>query len=575
MKWWEMWPSRLEFEIEAFAEREWEPRDVTSAAQVELGVRELAICYNDSGMQLPLTVHFPPDYPFFKAYVYTDPDSTCLERHHNPINHEVCLIAGQNGWQPDMSMADLLSQNMPKVLKISEDPGGDFAAKHEEPQGEPLSSYLNYTVGTSFLVADISPPEGVNEGYFTASRTSNHQGVHLVLTEIKDKSKRSVSLSDDLNNLFDGNESFEGYWKRIRISSPGEAKELNNDVKLCELVNKALYRKKAGSISGKGFLFGIVFEQESEHGKYDLAWRVVYAEPIYQKSRNRKKFQKPVGSRLLALKFESYSREHRQARIPELASLTSKTVTIVGCGMLGSQVAIKLAQSGIKELKLIDGDTIDASTTVRYALGLEFCSIPKVEALKSYIERNYPFTSVKAINYMIGTPVDSNNADKREDAMSALGNTDMVIDAAAEPSSLSYFLSCKNRQNIKPMLVVTTRPGTWGGEVWNISDPDGPCWECLQCYQREQTLPIPNGNDESPQIQPAGCASLTVEGYGFDSDIISLHAVRAAAGILTDDEYPTPQWQALNINLRSPDGVNAVEQIQTFKFSQHPKCRSH
>lgn len=518
MKWWDMWPNRLDSEIEAFAQKGWEPRDVTSDAQIKLGVRELAIVYKEHDTELSLTVHFPPDYPFFKAYVYTQRDNICLERHHNPINHEVCLIAGQNGWEPSLLMAELISQNMSKVLRIADEPRGEFATEHEEPQGEPLSAYLNYTVGTSFLVADITVPKGVNEGYFTALKISHREGVHFVLTEIKDKSKITKSQSHELKERFGQNESILGYWKKIKVSSLTEARDLNNNEYLCALVNKDLYKKKKDSISDKGFLFGIVFEQESGQNKYHLAWRVAYMEPLHQSSQNKVKFHRAFSYKLYALKFEEYGREHRQARIPELTDLTSKTVTIVGCGMLGSQIAIKLAQSGVGELKLIDGDTIDASTTVRYSLGLDFCGLPKVQALKSYIERNYPFTTVDAINYMIGTPVDGVNAKIHDSALNALDNTDMIIDAAAEPSSVSYYLNRRNLQNFKPMLVVTTRPGTWGGEVWNISDRNGPCWECLQNYQNDQALPIPVGNDESLPIQPGGCASLTTEGYGFDSD---------------------------------------------------------
>lgn len=566
MNWWEVWPERYETEIQKLAENGWDPHEITTKEQAEHGMRVVQITYTHDNEQYPLEVRFPPEYPFFKGFAYLSPDIITLPRHHHPISGELCLLAGQAGWQAQTYMADLLLDHGKKIFTIADAPSGTYAVENEEPQGEPYSSYLISHPESVFLVPDIAIPDEINCGNFLASRLSSPDKLRFALTQIADTSNQIIDTSPEMLGSYGKNRSIKGYWKKIDITSVDQVCQLDNPEVLCRLVNPKLYQSKC--LGTEEYLFAAVFDQEVQQGVYETAWRVVHINPSIGKGKRKIKAR----AQLIPLKFEDYRTINRLARVPELSELSTKSACIVGCGMLGSTIAIKLAQAGISKLYLIDGDTIDATTSVRFALGLQYSGLSKVHALHSYIKGNYPFTAVEPINHTFGNPTISEDYQL---AIHALEKADIVVDAAAE-YGVSYFLSHRLNAINMPSVVVTTRPGTWGGEVWNLTAPDGPCWSCLQRYQYQKVLPMPNGDDSGNVIQPGGCSALTTEGYGFESDLISLHAVRTIIGALTDElGFPNADWHALNINLRNDKNTHSDTVSMTFTFNKHPDCTCH
>ena len=74
-----------------------------------------------------------------------------------------------------------------------------------------------------------------------------------------------------------------------------------------------------------------------------------------------------------------YDLDDRAARIPGLTGLSAAKVVFVGCGCLGSKVAVSLAASGLGALTLIDADTFEPYNAVRHEVGVPsfgFGSLP-------------------------------------------------------------------------------------------------------------------------------------------------------------------------------------------------------
>lgn len=576
MNWWEIWPERYQTEIEKLAENDWDPQETTTKEQEEYGIRVVQITYTHDDVQYPIEIYFPPEYPFFKGYAYLSPNHITLPRHHHPISGELCLLAGQTGWQAQTYMADLLFAHLPKIFVIASAPSSAYAVENEEPQGEPYSGYLSSDPESVFLVPDLSISSEIDCGYFSANHLSSSDKCRFALTRVLNIANQTIDTSLELLRSFGRNASVQGYWKKIDKISIEDVRQLNDPQALCRLVNESLFKSKSNGMDE--FLFAALFEQEVQQGVYETAWRTVHIKPSKGKGKrvSQGRNKTPLRTNTYAatfLKFEDFRAINRQARIPDVSDLGAKSVCIVGCGMLGSTIAIKLAQSGIKKLYLIDRDTIDATTSVRYALGLQYSGLSKVHALRSYIKDNYPFTVVEPIDYHFGGPLINEHS---QPAMQALEVADIIVDAAAE-QGVSYFLSHRLNALNMPSVVVTTRPGTWGGEIWNLTNPDGPCWCCLQRYQQEGTLLMPNGDDSSKSIiQPGGCNALTTEGYGFESDLISLHAVRTIIGYLTSGNgYPKVDWQALVINLRDDKKIHSDPHSLPHKLTKHPDCSCH
>ncbi|WP_313194089.1 ThiF family adenylyltransferase [Shinella zoogloeoides] len=74
---------------------------------------------------------------------------------------------------------------------------------------------------------------------------------------------------------------------------------------------------------------------------------------------------------------------------PALASVQKK-VAIVGCGALGSGIAVMLAKAGVSRLILVDQDVLGWENIRRHELGAEWVGMAKARALKSRIEKSIP-----------------------------------------------------------------------------------------------------------------------------------------------------------------------------------------
>ncbi len=74
-----------------------------------------------------------------------------------------------------------------------------------------------------------------------------------------------------------------------------------------------------------------------------------------------------------------------------------RSVTIIGCGGVGTWVAINLAMAGTTNLVLIDHDVVSASNLNRLPFPPDSIGRPKVEVLREFIIRIRPNISVIAI----------------------------------------------------------------------------------------------------------------------------------------------------------------------------------
>ncbi len=94
----------------------------------------------------------------------------------------------------------------------------------------------------------------------------------------------------------------------------------------------------------------------------------------------------------------------RQTTLPEIgeagqALLQKAKVLVIGCGGLGSPIAIYLAASGVGTLHLVDFDTVSVSNLHRQVFyKKEDIDLSKVEVLANEIRKRTPFTKVTTTN---------------------------------------------------------------------------------------------------------------------------------------------------------------------------------
>ncbi|NKJ73546.1 hypothetical protein GFL38_14970 [Rhizobium leguminosarum bv. viciae] len=111
-------------------------------------------------------------------------------------------------------------------------------------------------------------------------------------------------------------------------------------------------------------------------------------------------------------------------RLPDRdLATTRKKVVVVGCGALGSGIAMMLAKAGVASFVLIDPEILEWENIRRHELGAEFVGEPKALALKGRIERAIPdVEDVQAITAYLQQAIEA-NPDLLEDADLVIATT--------------------------------------------------------------------------------------------------------------------------------------------------------
>ena len=128
---------------------------------------------------------------------------------------------------------------------------------------------------------------------------------------------------------------------------------------------------------------------------------------------------------------EEKRRYSRQISVEEIgesgqARLLSSKVAIVGCGALGSMVAMQLSAAGIGTIAIADFDTIDISNLQRqFFFTSEEAGKLKAEVLKKRLTDINPGCNVESLTRLVN----------KEVARQLFQDCDFVIDATDNPSS--------------------------------------------------------------------------------------------------------------------------------------------
>ncbi|MCY4304561.1 MAG: ThiF family adenylyltransferase [Aestuariivita sp.] len=107
--------------------------------------------------------------------------------------------------------------------------------------------------------------------------------------------------------------------------------------------------------------------------------------------------------------------------------LRSATIAILGCGAVGSQIAIQLAHSGFQHFVIIDNDIVEESNLNRSIFRRDDIGVPKVQALKSAIHRISPSIQIKKFPIKI-------SAYAHLESLLLNAAPDIIVNCADEPS---------------------------------------------------------------------------------------------------------------------------------------------
>ena len=213
--------------------------------------------------------------------------------------------------------------------------------------------------------------------------------------------------------------------------------------------------------------------------------------------------------------------------------LTSKSVLLVGCGSVGSDLALRLTSAGVGHLTISDPERFSEENLYRHTLSVKDIGRLKTEALAEEIARKHPWAET--------TPCRKSLQDLRDSA--ALQAFDLVMIAIGSPNVERVFAEfCIHEEVGVPIINCWLEGyGIGGHAIITVPGTKG-CWHCA--YVDPKTLTrglVSNLNFLAPhQVvmrNHGGCGTqfLPYSGVaaGYTASIAADLAVRFLEGQLT------------------------------------------
>jgi hypothetical protein len=559
-RWHESYPERLRYELEEF-ERYGLSFALDERRLEQTGQVLLAGSIEHAGQQIELQIAYPDSFPFMRPEVFAP--GLDLERHQNPLEHNLCLLErSTRAWSVGDTGAWLVAERVPHLLELLQ-AGGEQLREGEAPQGEPASVYFRAEEGAVVFVPEqmlCLPPEqkvgllqvatGVNEppqrllrGCLAKAALRAHGGKKQVL----------AAYEQPLADRFAG-QRIDGRWARLeRLPDGTRPRDLLDAIVAVEpaLATRRWQRLADGSEMS---LYGAVFTEEVHQGIWEDSWLFVVC---LREGPDRETGYIARGERLTA--------GDLRARLPREVALHEHALGVVGLGSLGAPLAAELLRAQVGRLRILDFDKVEAGNAVRWTHGLSAAGYSKSNVLGGWAAAEYPFTTVTASNFRIGAvPIPGTQLPEgfgeAEALAQFLDGLDLLLDATGELGVQQLLSTLAEPQGL-PVIFAWATEGGWGGAVAAIAPGAGGCWMCLQLAFDDGTIALPPAAPNAP-VQPRGCSDPTFAAAGFDLTPISAQAARTAARLLDgqgagevhvcamregEQELPSPRWSTTTI----------------------------
>jgi molybdopterin/thiamine biosynthesis adenylyltransferase len=600
--WFEVMPKRLQDELNALTALGIEYEEDSKAKsqgilRLSLKIEGLnpAFEFPEKTSLVELIAVYPDLYPYFRPEVYAY--NLTLPRHQNFVSKNLCLIPrNTDAWEPEWTLAEFLKSQLTKVLDKGTVTDNKVISEDPDEQAEPVSEYYvgpNNPVIFDSSAFDSEELLATKEKITYLGKTQvgipKHVDLNTRLAILQSISPTGVTLNSlppALEDLFD--RRIEGSIYHLSAPPPtGSPKEdlnwlrnlLKEEGKKFSLPKKPILLKRNMQLKG---VVGLCFPEEVSPGKFGIGWLFLIVGTV--------KIQKPIGTKRIETNEEvaRYARAARvskddlKVRAPRLMPLTEKKIAVVGLGAVGAPSVLEFARNRVSELRILDFDTVEPSTTVRWPFGLAEAGVQKTDALKSFIEAHYPSTVVTAFNKKIGgvrmdgtNPLYEGLTHDQEIMDKLLEGVSLLYDASAE-TGVNHFLSEEAKRRGIPYVCVSTTLGAWGGIVMRVvpGETEG-CWMCYQHAKTKGKITLPP-SDISGEIQPNGCGDITFTGASFDLQNISLAGVRLSISTLCSghgsDAYQDMKWDVGVLSLVDKEQLPIPPSWVSYSLKRDSEC---
>lgn len=444
----------------------------------------------------PISLIYPNHFPFSPPQVVPRGDTTRWSQHQYGAGGELCLEHGPDNWHQDISGADMVESAQRLFLGEEPEPGvaAEVASRHATTLGQDLRGKISRFLITRPLAEQLRIlPEGVMAIASVACIFRRAEGIVHVVTSIafpdgstwKDDVPEVEKLGFPtdvalfrwpVDQPFPATRSPQDF--RAAVAAPGLALPDLKDVMIItgERIRAFFLSTEANSVSE-----GAIITPQPSVPRLD--------------------------------------KDHE--------ALRDRKVAIVGCGSLGSKLAVILARSGVGEFLLVDDDLFLPDNLVRHDLDWRDVGIHKVDSVARRIALVNPAASCSVRRVRLGGQESSGTI---ETLLESLAASDIIVDATADAKVFNYVCAAVAISK-KPMVWAEVFGGGFGGLVARYRPSREPDPASMRraieswCADQGQVLPRPayryGGEPDSPAI--ADDADVTV---------MAGHAARMAIDLL-------------------------------------------
>jgi len=208
-------------------------------------------------------------------------------------------------------------------------------------------------------------------------------------------------------------------------------------------------------------------------------------------------------------------------------ALASRKAALVGCGSLGSKIAVSLARSGVGRFLLIDDDILMPDNLVRHDLDWREVGTHKADSVARRIQLVNPKATCEVRKQRLGGQESSGSIER---LIESLADCDLMIDATAEPSIFNYLCAAVAVAR-KPLLWAEIFGGGFGGLIARrrpLFEPDPASMRrAIENWCAERGKPIERAANDY-----GGGPGAPAIADDADVAVIAAHATRVAIDML-------------------------------------------
>lgn len=485
--------------------------DLKIAADFDLQVDE---------RNIPLTLTYPEFYPDVAPSVEPR-DGVRLSGHQYGAAGELCLQHRPDNWTPDITGA-MLIESAYRLLSSEEQTGEPAPSEHRLLPAQRARSAVFRFLYSQNVLAGLWR---VQEGQVVDAEIQEHYFSGVFAAQLTRIGPADAAIWVEPNRRGYGASSIAGKVVHLPEGAYVECRTLDDLVALLER-------------HGFGALVAELLQASDSIGVIIFNATSVLVLMVFSAS----------GSRQL-VSYNKLSAELDGVRLaPDYARLQEVKVAVVGCGSVGSKVAMHLARAGVRRFVLVDGDMLAAGNLVRNELDWRAVGMHKSQALTARLQEVSTDCEVLSRTTVLGG---QESGGATSSTLGCIADCDLIIDATADPTVFNLCASIARRAK-KPMCWGHVFGGAAGGIVVRLRPEIDPtpltARQRIEAWYTEQGVVWPEDGASQPYSETDGAGAPLIADDA-DVSVIAAHLSRFAIDLLVRPDASTFPYSAYLIGM--------------------------